>query len=53
MSSTLKTVAELREKAARARRLAAGLVDAADWSALTEWPAALDAEAADLERASR
>ena len=42
----------LREEAARARRLAAGLTNAADNRLLTELADKLEAEAAELERGS-
>jgi hypothetical protein len=45
-----KTAAKLREEAARARRLAAGMTNAADTQLLTELAEKLDAEAAELER---
>jgi hypothetical protein len=43
-------VAKLREQAARARRLAAGVTNRADERLLTELADSLDAEAAELEQ---
>jgi hypothetical protein len=43
-------VAKLREQAARARRLAAGVTNRADERLLTELADKLEAEAAELER---
>jgi hypothetical protein len=44
------TAAKLREQAARARRLAAGMTNRADQRLLTELADKLEAEAAELER---
>ena len=45
-----RTAAKLREDAERARRLAAGITNAADNRLLTELADKLEAEAAELER---
>jgi len=50
MPSPPRAVAKLREQAARARRLAAGITNAADIRLLTELADKLEAEAAELER---